>query len=128
MPTLARGGDDHDNLLTAVAELYRAGALDCERLPRPIDRTAPHAALPPYPWQRRHVWTQEPETRLDRLGTPDGYAMLGDRVAAAAPEWQVALSVTNLPWLRDHVVAGGVVLPGAADHDAALSAIAARTG
>ncbi|BCK55723.1 type I polyketide synthase [Nocardia wallacei] len=128
VPTLARGGDDRENLLTAVAELYRAGALDSERLPRPIDATAPHTGLPRYPWQRRHVWAQEPETRLDRLGTPDGYAMLGDRIAAAAPEWEVSLSVTNLPWLRDHVVAGAVVLPGAAYLDAALSAIAARTG
>ncbi|MBB5916368.1 acyl transferase domain-containing protein/NADPH:quinone reductase-like Zn-dependent oxidoreductase/acyl carrier protein [Nocardia transvalensis] len=128
VPTLARGGDDEENLLTAVAELYRAGALDGERLPRPIDTATPHVALPRYPWQRRHVWTQEPETRLDRLGTPDGFAMLGDRLSTAAPEWEVSLSVTNLPWLRDHVVAGAVVLPGAAYLDAALSAVAARTG
>ncbi|MBF6170827.1 type I polyketide synthase [Nocardia blacklockiae] len=128
IPTLARGGDDRENLRAAVAELYRAGSLDAERLPRPLDPAPPHAALPRYPWQRRHVWTQEPETRLDRLGTPDGYAMLGDRLAAAAPEWEVSLSVANLPWLRDHVVAGAVVLPGAAYLDAALSAVAARTG
>ncbi|GAB2711524.1 SDR family NAD(P)-dependent oxidoreductase [Nocardia thraciensis] len=128
VPTLQRGGDDRENLLTAIAELYRAGALDSERLPRPVHTAAPHIALPRYPWQRRHVWTQEPETRLDRLGTPDGYAMLGDRIGAVAPEWEAQLSVSNLPWLRDHVVTGAVVLPGAAYLDAALSAVATRTG
>ncbi|MEV2223673.1 SDR family NAD(P)-dependent oxidoreductase [Nocardia vinacea] len=126
--TLTRGGDDSENILTAIGELYRAGSLDGDRLPGAIDPGAGHVDLPHYPWQRRFVWTQEPETELDRIGTPNGYAMLGDRTASVAAEWEVQLSVSNLPWLRDHVVAGAVVLPGAAYLDAAMSAIARRTG
>ncbi|WP_330249649.1 SDR family NAD(P)-dependent oxidoreductase [Nocardia sp. NBC_00565] len=126
--TLVRGGDDRENILTAVGELYRAGALDGDRLPRAIDPGIEHIELPRYPWQRRFAWTQEPETELDRIGTPGGFAMLGDRTASVSPEWEVQLSVSNLPWLRDHVVAGAVVLPGAAYLDAALSAAALRTG
>ncbi|WP_433601877.1 type I polyketide synthase [Nocardia sp. CA-135953] len=126
--TLTRGGDDSENILTAIGELYRAGSLDGDRLPGAIDPGVGHVDLPHYPWQRRFVWTQEPETDLDRIGTPNGYAMLGDRTASVATEWEVQLSVSNLPWLRDHVVAGAVVLPGAAYLDAALSAIALRTG
>ena len=128
IPTLVRGGDDAEHVATAVAELYRAGALDAARLPRDIDPATPHLDLPRYPWQRRHLWTMEPETTLDRLGTPGGFAMLGDHTASTTPEWEVQLSVSNLPWLRDHVVADAVVLPGAAYLDAALSAVAARTG
>jgi acyl transferase domain-containing protein/acyl carrier protein len=128
IPTLARGGDDEENIATAIAELYRAGALDGARLPCAVDPATPHLDLPRYPWQRRYLWTMEHETRLDRLGTPGGFAMLGDRTAATTPEWEVQLSVSNLPWLRDHVVADAVVLPGAAYLDAALSAVAARTG
>ncbi|MEV5838663.1 SDR family NAD(P)-dependent oxidoreductase [Nocardia sp. NPDC052112] len=126
--TLTRGGGDGEHILTAIGELYRAGALDGDRLPGAIDPGAGHVDLPRYPWQRRFVWTQEPETELDRIGTRNGYAMLGDRTAAVATEWEVQLSVSNLPWLRDHVVAGAVVLPGAAYLDAAMSAIALRTG
>ncbi|OBA61484.1 type I polyketide synthase [Nocardia sp. 852002-20019_SCH5090214] len=128
VPTLARGGDDHANLHSALADLYRAGTLDGDRLPAGIDTATPHLDLPRYPWQRRRIWSQQPETELDRLGTPGGYALLGDRTAATAPEWEVQLSVSNLPWLHDHVVAQAVVLPGAAYLDAALSAVAARTG
>ncbi|MEV4236133.1 SDR family NAD(P)-dependent oxidoreductase [Nocardia sp. NPDC049737] len=126
--TLTRGGDDRENTLAAIGELYRAGALDGDRLPGAIDPGAGHVDLPRYPWQRRYVWTQEPETELDRIGTPNGFAMLGDRTASVATEWEVQLSVSNLPWLRDHVVAGAVVLPGAAYLDTAMSAIALRTG
>ncbi|MFI7666739.1 SDR family NAD(P)-dependent oxidoreductase [Nocardia sp. NPDC049526] len=126
--TLTRGGDDSANILTAIGELYRAGSLDGDRLPGAVDPGAGHVDLPDYPWQRRFVWTQEPETELDRIGTPNGFAMLGDRTTSVATEWEVQLSVSNLPWLRDHVVAGAVVLPGAAYLDAAMSAIALRTG
>ncbi|WP_433201247.1 type I polyketide synthase [Nocardia sp. CA-107356] len=125
--TLVRGGDDHEHILTAVGELYRAGSLDGDRLPSTIDPAIEHIELPRYPWQRRFAWTQEPETELDRIGTPGGFAMLGDRTASVAPEWELQLSVSNLPWLRDHVVADAVVLPGAAYLDAALSAAAQRT-
>ncbi|MBF6329484.1 type I polyketide synthase [Nocardia transvalensis] len=126
--TLARDGDDREQVLAAVGELYRAGALDNSRLPQPFSGPARHVELPRYPWQRRYVWTQEPEAELNRLGTPGSFALLGDRTAAAEPEWEVQLSVATLPWLRDHRVAGAVVLPGAAYLDAALSAIALRTG
>ncbi|MBU3066322.1 SDR family NAD(P)-dependent oxidoreductase [Nocardia sp. NEAU-G5] len=128
VPTLSRGGDDAEHITTAVAELYRAGALDGTRLPGAIDPATPHLDLPRYPWQRRYLWTMEPETRLDRLGTPGGFAMLGDLASPLASEWEVQLSVSNLPWLHDHVVADTVVLPGAAYLDAAMSAVAVRTG
>ncbi|MFX0575234.1 type I polyketide synthase [Nocardia nepalensis] len=126
--TLSRDADDRDNLLRAVGDLYRAGSLDTTRAPGGAKSTVAHEDLPRYPWQRRTLWTEDAATERDRTGAVDGYAMLGQRTAASAPEWEVELSVANLPWLRDHVVDGAVVLPGAAYLDAALSAIALRTG
>ncbi|GAB0105442.1 type I polyketide synthase [Nocardia sp. JMUB6875] len=126
--TLARDGEDRHRLLWAVADLYRAGALDTTRPPGAATAAVPHRELPSYPWQRRLLWTEDPATERDRQGATTGYAMLGERTEASASEWEVALSVSNLPWLFDHVVDGSVVLPGAAYVDAALSAVALRTG
>jgi acyl transferase domain-containing protein/NADPH:quinone reductase-like Zn-dependent oxidoreductase len=121
--TLSRNADDHDNLLRAVGELYQVGGLDTTHAPG-----AAETDLPRYPWQRRTLWTEDPAIEADRVGAVDGYVMLGQRTAASAPEWEVELSVAALPWLPDHVVDGSVVLPGAAYLDAALSAVAVRTG
>ncbi|MVU77347.1 SDR family NAD(P)-dependent oxidoreductase [Nocardia sp. ET3-3] len=126
--TLAREADDQDRLLRTVAELYRAGALDTARPPGASTGAVVHRELPRYPWQRRVLWTEDPATESDRRGATTGYAMLGERTGASTPEWEVQLSVSNLPWLSDHVVDGSVVLPGAAYLDAALSAVALRTG
>ncbi|MGY1876155.1 MULTISPECIES: type I polyketide synthase [Nocardia] len=126
--TLSRDLRDHNNVLRAVADLYVAGSLDGSSVPGRPDSIVEHLDLPAYPWQRKRVWHDEPVTLLDRLGTPEGYALLGDPTTAANSEWEVQLSVTRLPWLRDHVVAGHVVLPGAAYLDAALSAAVERTG
>ncbi|MFG1791005.1 SDR family NAD(P)-dependent oxidoreductase [Nocardia sp. NPDC049149] len=126
--TLSRDAEDEDNLRRTVADLYRAGALDVSRAPGAGPAAVGHLDLPPYPWQRRVLWTEDPATARDRAGATAGYAMLGERTDATAPEWDVQLSITALPWLRDHVVEGSVVLPGAAYLDAALSAIAVRTG
>ncbi|MDE1670021.1 type I polyketide synthase [Nocardia gipuzkoensis] len=126
--TLSRNADDHDNLLRAVGELYQVGGLDTTHVPGVPETPAAHLDLPRYPWQRRRLWTEDPAIEADRVGATDGYVMLGQRTAASAPEWEVELSVAALPWLPDHVVDGSVVLPGAAYLDAALSAVAVRTG
>ncbi|MFF7942352.1 SDR family NAD(P)-dependent oxidoreductase [Nocardia gamkensis] len=126
--TLSRDLRDRNNVLRAVADLYVAGSLDGSAVPGRPDSIVEHLDLPAYPWQRKRVWHDEPVTLLDRLGTPEGYALLGDPTTAANSEWEVQLSVSRLPWLRDHVVDGYVVLPGAAYLDAALSAAVERTG
>ncbi|WP_043729506.1 type I polyketide synthase, partial [Nocardia asiatica] len=126
--TLSRNADDRDNLLRTVGELYQVGGLDTTRVPGTPETPGAHLDLPGYPWQRRVLWTEDPAIEADRVGAVDGYVMLGQRTAASEPEWEVELSVAALPWLPDHVVDGSVVLPGAAYLDAALSAIAVRTG
>ncbi|MEU2038142.1 type I polyketide synthase [Nocardia niwae] len=126
--TLARNADDRENLLRAVGELYQVGGLNTTQAPGAPETPAAHLDLPRYPWQRRRLWIEDPAIEADRVGAVDGYVMLGQRTAASAPEWEVELSVAALPWLPDHVVDGSAVLPGAAYLDAALSAVAVRTG
>lgn len=126
--TLHRESEDADSMPRAIGELYRAGCLGGTEIPGARTASAPHLDLPRYPWQRRTLWTEDASSERDRTAAAAEFALLGEPTSASADEWEVSLSVTNLPWLRDHVVDGAVVLPGAAYLDAALSAIAVRTG
>lgn len=127
--TMVRKEDDNTSLLKALGSLYAHGAVNPSRAPgAPEDVRTAHVALPPYPWQRTRLWVEDESITKDRMGVPGTFSMLGERTDGAANEWEVQLSVSRLPWLADHVVNGFVVLPGAAYLDAALSAIAARTG
>ncbi|NLU84206.1 type I polyketide synthase [Rhodococcus sp. HNM0569] len=131
--TLVRDARDDESLLHTISGLFVAGVLEPGRAPvfgasADDSGATPHLDLPPYPWQRRRLWHEADAVARDRLGTADSFPMLGERTEAHADEWEVELSVARLPWLREHVVDGLVVLPGAAYLDAALSAARARTG
>ncbi|MET9618968.1 SDR family NAD(P)-dependent oxidoreductase [Kitasatospora indigofera] len=125
--TLVRGQDDEDSLVRCLADLYTAGCIDGSRVPGGTGGAVAHVDLPAYPWQRQHLWTEEPAVARMSLGTPGAFALLARRLDGSAPEWETEISATTLPWLRDHVVDGAVVLPGAAFLDAVLSA-ASRPG
>ncbi|WAC90180.1 type I polyketide synthase [Mycobacterium sp. Aquia_213] len=125
--TLSRKEGDLVSLRHTIAELYTAGALDGSTVPGGSS-VNPHVALPAYPWQKTHVWTESDSVVRERMASDSRFPMLGQRRETSASEWTVDLSVAGLPWLQDHVVEGLVVLPGAAYLDAALSAAAIRTG
>lgn len=127
--TLHRDQDDEQSVLQAIADLYAVGAIDA---PGQADiyesGVVPHMDLPKYPWSQEEVWEEDPLTLRARYGDADRFALLGDRVDALTPQWEVTLAPANLPWLPDHTVLGSVVLPGTAYLDAALSAVRQRSG
>ncbi|MFD3595205.1 type I polyketide synthase [Nocardia sp. NPDC058640] len=124
--TLDREQSDSHSLRRTLIGLHAAGVLDRDLLfPQ---RTAAHVPLPRYPWQRTHLHSALPLFEQARLGTPDGYAMLGDPDVEGRPEWLLQVGTQLLPWLADHVVNGVKIMPGAAYLDAALSATAQRIG
>ena len=126
--TLRRDADDATSIQTALADLYGAGALNTDHAPGAFDGVAPHRPLPAHQFQRVRLWSTEPAVVDDRLGTSDARALPGDPVDTGAPEWRTELAAARLPWLRDHVVAGMVLLPGAAYLDAGLAVAAQTTG
>ena len=82
VPTLTREADDAERVLAAVAELYAAGAISTAAVPGSPQIGPPHLDMPRYPWQRTFLRTEDPATLLDRFGTAEGFAMLGDPVQA----------------------------------------------
>jgi acyl transferase domain-containing protein/NADPH:quinone reductase-like Zn-dependent oxidoreductase/acyl carrier protein len=126
--TLSRQADDHSSIRSALADLYVAGALDTKHAPGASDGLPPQRPLPTHRFQRVRLWSMEQAVTDDYMGTNDARALPGDRVDAGQPEWRTELATARLPWLRDHVVADTVLLPGAAYIDAALAAAAQTTG
>ena len=126
--TLNRQADDHTSVRTALADLYVAGALDTDHAPGASDGLPPQRPLPAHRFQRVRLWSMEQAIIDDYLGSSDARALPGDPFDAGQPEWRTELAIARLPWLRDHVVADMVVLPGAAYVDAALAAAAQTTG
>ncbi|WP_156763619.1 acyltransferase domain-containing protein, partial [Mycobacterium scrofulaceum] len=122
IPTLRRDVDDHTSLRTALADLYVAGGLDTDRAPGSSDGMPPHCQLPSHQFQRQRLWSVEEAIVDDRMGNNGARALPGDPVDSGHPEWRAELASATLPWLRDHVVADMVLLPGAAYLDAALAA------
>ncbi|MBO0855891.1 MAG: type I polyketide synthase, partial [Nocardia sp.] len=126
--TLDREQSDSVSVRRTLIGLHAAGVLDRDAL-FPADRPAtPHLPLPRYPWQRTRLHSALPLFEQARLGTPGGYAMLGDPDVEGRPEWLLQVGTEVLPWLSDHVVNGIKIMPGAAYLDAALSATASRIG
>ncbi|MDM1913407.1 SDR family NAD(P)-dependent oxidoreductase [Mycobacteroides abscessus] len=127
--TLHRDQDDEQSVLQAIADLYAVGAIDAAGQADIYESgVVPHMDLPKYPWSQEEVWEEDPLTLRARYGDADRFALLGDRVDALTPQWEVTLAPANLPWLPDHTVLGSVVLPGTAYLDAALSAVRQRSG
>ena len=126
--TLNRQADDRTSLQTSLADLYVAGALDTDHAPGGSDGLPPHRPLPAHRFQRMRLWSLEQPVIDGYLGTSDARALPGDQTDAGQPEWRTELAAARLPWLRDHVVADMVVLPGAAYVDAALAVAAQTTG
>ena len=126
--TLNRDAEERMSVRTALANLYVAGALDTDHAPGASDGLPPQRPLPVHGFQRVRLWSTEQTVADGHFGASDARALPGDPIDAGQPEWRTELAVARLPWLRDHVVAGMVLLPGAAYVDAALAVAAQTTG
>ncbi|MET9610664.1 type I polyketide synthase, partial [Streptomyces sp. NPDC006512] len=114
-------------LLSAVAQAHTHGVeVDWSTLlgtgPTALD-------LPTYAFQRERFWLDVPAGRrgdVAGLGlVAAGHPLLGAVVSlpdGRGVVWTGRLSVSEQPWLADHAVFGGVVLPGAVWVELVLSA------
>ena len=125
--TLNRDNDAQRALSQAVCNLYACGAIERPASPLSTAIPVPNRPLPTYPWNRAEAWEEDPKTLRHRYGDDNRFALLGDRTDSTTSEWEVTLGQANLPWLRDHHIAGTTLLPAAGFIDAGLSAAIKRS-
>ncbi|MFI1919560.1 type I polyketide synthase [Nocardia sp. NPDC020380] len=129
VPTLTRGADDRERLLTSLARAYAHGA--------PVDWTGAFAgsgarivSLPTYPFQRQRYWLDvgagaasravDPHPGLRSAAHPLLTAAIEVADGGTAVVLTGRLSQQTHPWLADHTIDGTVLLPGAALIELAL--------
>jgi acyl transferase domain-containing protein len=113
--TLTRGVPGPQSLLTTAGRLFQLGGnVDMARIVHPGQTLTD---LPLYPWHREGpFWGESRLSKQWRLRNFPTHDLLGDRVAAASdlgPTWRNLLRLNQVPWLRDHKVAGDIVFPAA---------------
>ncbi|KAM7184358.1 hypothetical protein V8F20_012255 [Naviculisporaceae sp. PSN 640] len=128
---LSRGKNSAETFSAAAARLFELGAkLDWESWfsHQPGHVTAAVVGdLPPYPWDHRvKHWEESRLSRDHRLRPFPFHDLLGvyDVMSPIEePRWRHHLSVQRLPWLKDHVVDGMVIFPGAGYTTMAIEAM-----
>ena len=118
LPSLRRDESDLTVMLSSLAKLYVVGyPVDWQRLYPQGGRLL---KMPSYPWKRERYWNESERSERERRGVKI-HPMLGNRVDAAAPLWEVDLNKQVLTYLNDHRVQGTIMCPGAAYVEMALA-------
>ncbi|KAH8759973.1 hypothetical protein F5883DRAFT_681694, partial [Diaporthe sp. PMI_573] len=116
IPTLSRGENDTQALLSTLGQLFTAGvsiSLPKEpgRVPQLLDD------LPPYPWHyERAYWAETRVMRNWRFRKHAPHDLLGSRTIDStdlAPTWRNKIRIGDVPWLKDHCVGNDTVFPAA---------------
>ncbi|KAL4971435.1 hypothetical protein BDW66DRAFT_165239 [Aspergillus desertorum] len=119
MGCLVRNENAHDCMLNMALNLLRRGQqisvpqLGHGASPKPRVLTD----LPSYPWNHnvRH-WAESRHNASYRAREQEFNHLLGFPVPGTNPEaayWRQQVRVSDSPWLRDHVVQGSILYPGA---------------
>ena len=128
--TLRRDSHSSREFHGALGEMFVRGyAPDWERL----YPSGEGIDLPPYPFERRSYWfhsNAEPPSSSNGFLTPLLGGRQEDRRKGSrrghAYFWEREISLTGIPWARDHRVQDSVLLPGAAFIETVLSAAYGR--
>jgi acyl transferase domain-containing protein len=83
-------------------------------------------AIPTYPFQRQRYWIDQAPRATMRRSRPGTHPLLGARFTIAGAEeayaWESDVSFDRLPYLADHCVQGGAVVPATAYLEMAVAA------
>ncbi|KAL8336217.1 hypothetical protein RB601_000166 [Gaeumannomyces tritici] len=106
--------------LNAVSTLAAAGhPIELAAVNREIrSSSAVLTDLPPYPFHHgpaQEYWSESRRSKAWRFRKRARHDLLGATVPDWNPEeprWRNFLRVSELPWLKDHIVTGSIVVPG----------------
>lgn len=120
-PTLVRNKNAVTTMQTLAANLLKSGyKLDMAAINFPEGRGSQTQVLhdlPSYPWNHSMKHWTEPrinKSYRDRQHAP--HDLLGQLVPGCnmkTPTWRNIIRLGDLPWLRDHVIQGAILYPGA---------------
>lgn len=119
VPSLRRGEDDDEVMLGSLGALHSHG--------HPVNWDGFHSGearfvkLPSYPWQLETYWNESAEAREDRH-YQQVHPLLGQRINAVHPTWELEVDPGQLAYLADHSIQDSTLLPGAALVEMALAA------
>nr|WP_162794230.1 type I polyketide synthase [Streptomyces paludis] len=118
------GHDEPGALLTALAEVFAAGA-DVNWTAFFAGVPVHRAELPTYAFQRRRLWPEPGGPAAGWALDDTGHPLLGSSVDlpdSGGALFTGLLSVAAQPWAADHVVLGATLLPGTAFVEMAVRA------
>ncbi|MGY4719591.1 type I polyketide synthase [Naumannella huperziae] len=111
LSSMRRGADDQTTFYSALA------ALHCVGHQISWGASGPGAGalvdLPRYPWQMSSYWNESKEAAEDRHYKPV-HPLLGQRLNAPHPTWEVEVGPEWLPGVTDHRIQNSSLVPGAA--------------
>lgn len=119
MGCLVRNENARDCMLAMALNLLRKGQqISLSQLGSSFSHTPRTLTdLPSYPWNHsvRH-WVESRHSQAYRGRDQEFHHLLGFPVPGTNPEsacWKQQVRVSDSPWLRDHVVQGSILYPGA---------------
>ncbi|KAH7121302.1 hypothetical protein B0J11DRAFT_590366 [Dendryphion nanum] len=119
---LVRNRDAVTTFSTLVTKLYEHGStINVGKLNQQLrgENIAgiPVTSLPPYPWDHStKYWHESRLSKEYRFRRYPYHDLLGIRIPGddhPRPTWRHIISLTRLPWLREHVVGGEMLFPAA---------------
>ena len=115
IPTLMRYENDTRSMLNAAGQIFLKGLKLDFRALNPGGRALTN--LPHYPWHHEtRYWYESRLSKQWRLRSFPRHDLLGSQVSESSdlePIWRNLLQLDDIPWCRDHVIAGDIVFPGA---------------
>nr|ALQ32923.1 putative polyketide synthase [Fusarium redolens] len=116
-PCLVRNTSALESVLTLVGKAFGLGS--SVRLGMGVTDVQPRVVpeLPSYPWDHSNTyWRESRLSKKNRMRPFPPHDLLGLFEVASSPyepRWRYHVSLANTPWLRDHVIEGFMIFPGA---------------
>ncbi|HHL19621.1 MAG TPA: SDR family NAD(P)-dependent oxidoreductase, partial [Thiothrix sp.] len=120
IPTIQKEQESIEAIKSAAYSTYLAGCrFNASHL---LGKKTSYTPLPHYPWQHERHWYPLTSEGYDLVSRKREHPLLGYRLKDAEAQWENIIDTTLFPYLADHVVDGGVILPAAAYIEIALAA------
>ena len=134
IPTLSRGKDAIQTMLTAVSQLAVSGyPIDLQAVNGPNDKCHPSVLtdLPTYPWDHSTSYWHESRLSVDyNQRSAPRHPLLGAQSPYSSrdePSWRNIIRVSEIPWIRGHLIQSNIVYPAAGFVTMAVEALSQRS-